>query len=277
MKYFIDTEFLEGPQKERFPISLFRKNTPPTIDLISIGIVAEDGREYYAISKDFNLKEAWNRFDLVKQSGDMRNVYPEGKKVYWLRENVLRPIFDELFSKSLQNDNNFVKNNFFTAYSGFSYGHLKALINYYGQTNKKIAEEIENFTQVAVTKECKNGSLIIGATEDMQPIQANFVWDKPEFYAYYADYDWVVFCWLFGKMMDLPSNFPMYCKDLKQMIDNNCAFWKGQGELGIGPKDMTHEILKEHPHYPKQDSSKSHNAIEDARWNKKLYEFLKQL
>jgi hypothetical protein len=56
MKYFIDTEFLEGTQKESFPISLFRKQTPPTIDLISIGIVAEDGREYYAISKDFNLK-----------------------------------------------------------------------------------------------------------------------------------------------------------------------------------------------------------------------------
>ena len=40
--YYIDTEFLEGTQKENFPISLFRKNTPPTIDLISIGIVAED-------------------------------------------------------------------------------------------------------------------------------------------------------------------------------------------------------------------------------------------
>lgn len=63
-KYFIDTEFLEGPQQEKFPISLFRKQTPNTIDLISIGIVAEDGREYYAISKDFNLEEAWNRYDL---------------------------------------------------------------------------------------------------------------------------------------------------------------------------------------------------------------------
>lgn len=289
MKYFIDTEFLEGPQKERFPISLFRKNTPPTIDLISIGIVAEDGREYYAISKDFNLKEAWNRFDWKtdgplpdvkhRQKGMSSTLAEEAiyraipKKVYWLRENVLRPIFDELFSKSLQNDNNFVKNNFFTAYSGFSYGHLKALINYYGQTNKKIAEEIENFTQVAVTKECKNGSLIIGATEDMQPIRANFVWDNPEFYAYYADYDWVVFCWLFGKMMDLPSNFPMYCRDLKQVLDER------QKELSDIERIRFKYIgkIKNHPNFPKQDPSKSHNAIEDARWNKKLYEFLKQL
>ena len=57
-KYFIDLEFLEGTQKKLFG------ETKPTIDLISIGIVCEDGREYYAISKDFNLKEAWNRYDL---------------------------------------------------------------------------------------------------------------------------------------------------------------------------------------------------------------------
>ena len=60
MKYFIDTEFLEGTQKEKFPISLFRKNTLNTIDLISIGIVSEDDREYYAISKDFNFRQKSN-------------------------------------------------------------------------------------------------------------------------------------------------------------------------------------------------------------------------
>src|SRR5690606_22860275 len=37
VKYFYDTEFLEDGK---------------TIDLISIGIVAEDGREYYAVSLD---------------------------------------------------------------------------------------------------------------------------------------------------------------------------------------------------------------------------------
>ena len=36
MKYFLDTEFLEGSQKTWFG------HTKPTIDLISIGIVAED-------------------------------------------------------------------------------------------------------------------------------------------------------------------------------------------------------------------------------------------
>ena len=96
--------------------------------------------------------------------------------------------------------------------------------------------------------------------------------DNPEFYAYYADYDWVVFCWLFGKMIELPNGFPMYCRDLKQMIDNNCAFWKGQGELGMGSKDMNHDKLKQHIHYPIKYNE--HNALADAHWNKRLYEFL---
>lgn len=51
MKYFIDTEFLEGTQDKTI-FGIKYGQTKPTIDLISIGIVAEDGREYYAVSKD---------------------------------------------------------------------------------------------------------------------------------------------------------------------------------------------------------------------------------
>ena len=73
---------------------------------------------------------------------------------------------------------------------------------------------------------------------------------QPEFWAYYADYDWVVFCQLFGTMMDLPEGFPMYCKDIKQECDR----------LG-------------NPQLPPQGSGE-HNALEDAKWNKKAFEFL---
>jgi hypothetical protein len=283
MNYYIDTEFLEGTQKEIFPIILFRKNTPPKIDLISIGIVAEDGREYYAISKDFNLKEAWNRFDLKQHSGDRRNQGDGTYKEYWIRENVLKPIWRELFfklnfelglsNKQIENFHKEVINGKYDKH--FSYSSLKAKINKYGKTNKQIAKEIISFTDIYVAEISSNATLIVGATENMEAIKANLVYDKPTFYAYYADYDWVAFCWLFGKMMDLPNGFPMYCNDLKQMIDNNCVFWKGQGELGMGPKDMTHEILKQHIHYPKQENE--HSAIHDARWNKKLHEFLNNL
>ncbi|OBJ82516.1 hypothetical protein A9W97_23830 [Mycobacterium gordonae] len=45
MRYFYDTEFIEDGR---------------TIELISIGVVAEDGREYYAVSSEFDPGRAGN-------------------------------------------------------------------------------------------------------------------------------------------------------------------------------------------------------------------------
>lgn len=55
MKYFYDTEFVEDGV---------------TIDLVSIGIVAEDGREYYAVSSEFNLDK------FMARPWMMENVWP---------------------------------------------------------------------------------------------------------------------------------------------------------------------------------------------------------
>jgi hypothetical protein len=77
-----------------------------------------------------------------------------------------------------------------------------------------------------------------------------FVGEKPEFWAYYADYDWVVFCQLFGRMIDLPKSWPMFCRDVKQL----CAD-RGNPEL---PKQKTGE----------------HHALADALWTKQAWEFL---
>ena len=74
--------------------------------------------------------------------------------------------------------------------------------------------------------------------------------DKPEFWGYYADYDWVVLCQLFGTMMDLPKGWPMYCRDIKQLCD----------EIG-------------NPRLPEQGKGE-HHALADARWNRLAYEFL---
>lgn len=261
MKYFIDTEFLEGPQKEKFPISLFRKQTPNTIDLISIGIVSEDEREYYAISKDFNLEEAWNRFEWKHDLGE------EPVKVYWLREKVLKPIWRDLFFQA--DDCSGLSNKQTEAFyqgvlSGgydhyFSLKSMKALIEKYGKTNKEITEEIVKFCEYRTQHEISLGRILHSSHSK-----------KPEFYAYYADYDWVVFCWLFGKMIDLPKGFPMYCKDLKQIFDEKEDWLKLQDmELPIS--------LKQHTSYPVQNPLKSHNAIEDARWNKQFYKFLNKV
>ena len=255
MKYFLDTEFLEGTQKRMFG------ETKPTIDLISIGIVCEDGREYYAISKDFNLKEAWNRYDIEKDF-----CKPQGlgdKKVYWIRENILKPIFIELRAKEVEEYNIAKRINVvldFPVYS-FCFKEFKRLINKYGKTNKRIAEEIKEFVYTKSFKDNKGNPIID---------EKNWIDGKPEFYGYYSDYDWVVFCWLFGKMIDLPKGFPMYCIDLKQLLDempNRIT----RTVFGY----RTVEDIKNDPSYPKQINE--HNALADARWNKQLYDFLNKL
>ena len=238
MKYFYDTEFIEGTKK-----TWWGKTTPPTIDLISIGIVDEDGREYYAISKDFNLKESWNRWQPRTGEGDINNIKP---RLYWLRDNVLKPIYKELHRKenlnarqALYRANIHIPETEFK----FNYSNFKKLINKYGKTNKQIAQEVKEF--------CTGDELSIDKAKYYG------VQHKPcKFYAYYADYDWVAFCWLFGKMIDLPNGFPMFAFDIQQLIiDNN-----------IDKNQLKNEV-------PQIDS---HNALQDAIWNKKAYEWIQK-
>jgi len=170
MKYFMDTEFIERPN---------------SIYLISIGIVGEDGSEYYAINRDFPLRQVW-----------------EDK---WLRTNVLMSIYNEYRKDK------------------FNYTSMLNVRQSYGKNVEKIKDDI-----------------------------LKFVDNKPEFWGYYADYDWVVFCWIFGRMIDLPNGFPMYCKDLKQVMDD-----KG--------------LDKEWRRINCPDPEGEHNALMDARWNMNLY------
>ena len=76
-----------------------------------------------------------------------------------------------------------------------------------------------------------------------------FVGEKPEFWAYYADYDWVALCQLFGTMMDLPKGWSKFCMDLKQFA-----------------------MSKGNPRLPKQENE--HNALSDARWVMEMWERL---
>jgi hypothetical protein len=286
MNYYIDTEFLEGTQDIKIPFTnVVIGKTKPTIDLISIGIVAEDGREYYAISKEFNLKEAWNRFQIKEASSSKKYMGFDIEKVYWIRENVLKPIWKELMIKDKQFLVDTLDSN--TDWLGnkkMSYKSFKTLINKYGKNNKQIAEEIKDFVT--------GDSLSIEKTKHY-----NVQYDNIQFYGYYCDYDWVAFCWLFGKMMDLPKGFPMYCKDLKQTLDekvNNLNWlylrdtWNNSrmsiNTIGKGDSQETDRLatfdeklkrLKELDEYPKQTNE--HNALADAKWNKQLHEFLKIL
>jgi len=260
MKYFYDCEFLEGKQDKTI-FGIKYGETKPTIDLISIGIICEDGREYYAISKDFNLKEAWNKYDLKESS--VKDLIGGGvytQKEYWIRENVLKPIFYELINKDI---------NFHNYDNLFTYKYFKELINKYGKTNKQIAEEIEEFCKEKNRNYYNlpkgQGCRAIGEKGEEVYQNTKFC-SKPEFYGYYSAYDHVVLCQLFGKMINLPSGFPMYTIDLKQEMDRIQKFHIDRYKMGS---------LKSFAQYPKQTNE--HSAIHDARWNKKLYTFLKDL
>jgi len=253
MKYYLDTEFHEYNKQPKVAGLKVGKSIP-TVDLISIGIVSEpytskseysdklksststlhSGKEYYAICKEFNIKDAWYSWQPKKHSLPMGTV-----KEYWLRENVLKSIHWE-----------FKTNEKFTL-KGFT-----KLINKYGKTRKQIAEEIEDFIY-----QCEYTEHKFVSPEDF----------KPEFYAYYASYDWVVFCQLFGKMMTLPKGFTRYCKDLKQMLDEKEVYLN---RVANRDKSRAGQLRnpKTHPDYPKQENE--HNALDDAKWNKKLHAFL---
>lgn len=196
MKYFLDTEFIER----------FNLDGEHVIDLISIGIVCEDGRKFYRISREF-------RYDNASE---------------WVRNNVLKPLYEETVKLADADPR----------------AKVEDFQQYYGLLNSQIAGAIRNFID-----------------EGCDP--------RNEFYGYFADYDWVLFCSLFGTMMDLPPNFPMYCRDLKQMVDDkiiNFATYNG------GDWKVAVNWLKNHPKYPKNDNA--HNALSDAEWNLKLYQFL---
>jgi len=172
MKYFLDTEFIERPNQ---------------IDLISIGLVCEDGREYYAISTEYNYYKASD----------------------WVKDNVILPMY-------LQEVNGNNRDRF----------DLEFFQRSYGRTLLQIQKDLLDFIKVA---------------ED----------DKPEFWGYYCDYDWVVFCWIFGCMVNLPKGYPMYCNDIKQFQENNNI------------DDIIMPVTRN-----------EHNALDDAKWNQKYYKIL---
>ena len=193
MKYFLDTEFIENGM---------------TIDLISIGVVADDGREYYAINSECDFSKASD----------------------WVLQNVLHPMGLDETGFSIGNcSESWVSANYKNSYSQ-------------AKTKDQIAFDVMAFLkQIDKQKE---------TTHTFESLKNLKIENKPEIWGYYADYDWVVFCWLFGTMSDLPKSFPMYCRDIKQFCDD------------IG-----------NPRLPEQGKGE-HNALADAKWNKSAWEFL---
>ena len=79
---------------------------------------------------------------------------------------------------------------------------------------------------------------------------------QPEIWADFASYDWVAFCQIFGRMIDLPSGLPMFCMDLMQDLR----------QQGIKRSEL-----------PRQEPATEHHALQDARWLRKAHRFAQGL
>lgn len=191
MKYFLDTEFIEDGQ---------------TIDLISIGIVAEDGRELYLLNYDCDHSKANE----------------------WVKENVLKHLPPKPLLRIYPSVEAFIESE-----EGKQ-----------GWRNKKtIADEILKFCLWRPT-----GFVSYDSFNNVNI--NNYDRLEPEFWANYGAYDWVVFCQLFGTMIDLPTGFSMFINDIQQLA----------ADLG-------------NPELPRQ-KNQIHNALSDAYYVKMLYEYL---
>ena len=316
-KFFIYTKFHEYKKRPLFgkPID--------TIEPISVGIVSEDyqygceemlgtdqkhtkgevkkgAREYYAICKDFDLKAAWNswQWELEKPEDSRQRKF----KVYWLRDNVLKPIIKD-FAKRELNTESFPD-------SWYSLKSLKYIINKYGKTKEQIADEVREFVspthlfyqneKYKIDEKQYNNPLYdpgIGninvysnVSEDLgKTIKIDdCVFDNPEFYGYMCGYDLVVMEQLFGGMKGWPLGFPYYIKDLKQTLDEKRTKNPIMLDLSTMPNGESidefllknadkigYNDLTKHSNYPKLKNE--HNALSDAQWAKELYDFLNTL
>lgn len=180
-KYFYDTEFIDNGS---------------TIELISIGIVCQDGREYYAVNSDFNLKQITDEphsFDWI-----VDNVLPglpatkhnrDRLKVYMDRQRNLAPgpnlKYFELNMKSTKMKPKWV-----------------------------IANEVREFIVGGIVEH------VIVDDQGKEVERVTNPAERPELWAYYSAYDHVALAQLYGPMISLPKFMPMWTHDLMQLAEN---------------------------------------------------------
>jgi len=78
---------------------------------------------------------------------------------------------------------------------------------------------------------------------------------KAQFWGYFADYDWYLFCRIFGGLMHLPDHIGHLCLDLQQFFMH----------------------LDSPAHVKPPMPEQQHNALADARWNWEFYKAMMQL
>jgi hypothetical protein len=79
---------------------------------------------------------------------------------------------------------------------------------------------------------------------------AAFVGRRPQFWAYFAAYDWVALSQLYGRMLDVPEGWPMMAMDVEQL------------RITVGVKSLPEQVTK------------MHHALNDALWTREVWEHL---
>jgi hypothetical protein len=148
MRIFFDTEFIDDGK---------------TVDLVSIGMVRDDGAEFYAEAAECD----------------------RAKGCEWVQKNVIAHLTGPVLSR------------------------------------KQIVEEVKIFCGF-----------------------------QPEFWAYYAAYDWLCLCQLFGRMLDVPQDWPNFVNDIQSLRS-----WKGVRDQPI-------------------QTEVAHHALHDARWNMQFFDHI---
>jgi hypothetical protein len=177
---------------------------------------------------------------LVKSSGETYYAINKNFKLSrcneWVRKNVISKLPSKYLIEEIEQDD-----------PDTGFGHGKLVLNPLYKTTEEIKADIIKFAGI-----------------------------HPVFKAYYADYDWVVFCTMFGTMMDLPEGFPMYCRDLKKSLDERVSFMETWYDKTGVPDIFQSKLdrIKKHQDYPKQHEDDEHTALSDAQWNKRLDEFM---
>src|SRR5690348_9849105 len=77
---------------------------------------------------------------------------------------------------------------------------------YYAETDQWIPGKASQWVKDNVIVHLRGGDAIKPRDVIAREI-VEFAGEKPEFWAYYADYDWVALCQLYGTMMQLPEGW----------------------------------------------------------------------
>lgn len=95
---------------------------------------------------------------------------------------------------------------------------------------------------------------VVVSSYDIKDRLRRFVGDDPapEFWGYYSAFDWTLVCQIFGRLIDLPKNWPQHCNDLKQAL-----------------------MMCGNPKPPAIRRVMNHHALEDALWVRTQYLWLK--